>query len=168
MDASTQYAIESQATAAGIDPAIALAVATVESGGNQGAISSAGAIGIFQLLASTAAGLNVDPSDATQNIQGGIAYLAQLYAEFGDWPDSLAAYNWGPGNVAKAGPGNYPAQVQAYVNQVLSLASQYGSLTATADEAITDVGLESLIPSSTLGYALWGVAGVALLALVFD
>src|SRR5579864_1756835 len=66
-----QSLIQQAAAKYGVDPALALAVANQESGYNQAARSSAGAIGIMQLMPSTAAGLGVDPTDAAQNVDGG-------------------------------------------------------------------------------------------------
>jgi membrane-bound lytic murein transglycosylase B len=87
----------------GVDPNLALALATVESGLNQSAVSSAGAIGIFQLIPGTAESLGVDPTDPNQNIQGGVEYLAQLLAQFGGDPyQAVAAYDDGPTKVAAA------------------------------------------------------------------
>jgi soluble lytic murein transglycosylase-like protein len=84
----------------GIDPILALAVARAESGYNQGAISAVGAIGIFQLMPATASDLGVNPSDLTQNIQGGCKYLSRLQGWYSGRTDLiLAGYNWGPGNV---------------------------------------------------------------------
>src|ERR1700690_3086870 len=100
---ATQQQIVNAALAAGVDPAIALAVAQTESGFNQGAIGSSGEVGIFQLMPATAAGLGVNAYDLAGNIQGGIAYLGQMYSQFGNWNDALAAYNWGPANVMNAG-----------------------------------------------------------------
>ncbi|HZU30682.1 MAG TPA: lytic transglycosylase domain-containing protein [Candidatus Angelobacter sp.] len=118
------------ANQAGVPAAIALAVATRESGIMQwrpdGSLvkGAAGEIGIFQLMPDTAAQLGVDPEDPLQNIQGGIRQLAQMYAQFGSWPLALAAYNWGPGNVSRqiaAGKTlcNFPNSVQNYVSFVL-------------------------------------------------
>src|SRR6267143_5690402 len=89
----------------GIDPGLALAVATAESGqwwqnGRDVPDSPAGAIGIMQLERPTAAELGVDPRDPVQNIEGGVRYLATLLAQFGDSVAAVAAYNWGEGHVA--------------------------------------------------------------------
>lgn len=65
--------IIAQATAAGVDPKMMLEFASMESGGNANAISSTGAIGIFQETGKTATGLGVkNRFDVDQNIAGGI------------------------------------------------------------------------------------------------
>lgn len=112
------------------------AVAQVESGGQQYdssgnvLVSSQGAIGIMQLMPDTAAGLGVDPYDPNQNYQGGTQYLNQLYSQFnGDLNDTLAAYNWGPGNVQNAlqSGQSFPSSVMRYINKVLSVLNGGGS-----------------------------------------
>jgi len=127
--------IAAAAQAQGVDPSLALEVAVVESGLNQNAVSSAGAIGIFQLMPATAASLGVNPYDPTQNIQGGVTYLRQMLAQFGDPALALAAYDWGPGNVTtamNAYGGSWaaiapyaPAETQNYVAKILGALSQY-------------------------------------------
>ena len=82
----------------GIDPNLALAVASSESGFNPTAKSEKNAIGVMQLLPSTAKSLNVDPHDVDENIRGGIQYLKQNLDRFGDVNKALAAYNSGPGS----------------------------------------------------------------------
>lgn len=114
----------------GVPPSLALAVAQIESSMNPAARSSAGAIGLFQLMPSTAAGLGVDPNDPLQNIQGGVEYLSQLLTQYnGDTSLALAAYNAGPGNVAKYG-GIPPFQETInYVQNVLSQMVSFGGST---------------------------------------
>ena len=117
-----------------VSPTLALAVAQQESGFNQNAVSSAGAIGVFQLMPATAAGLGVDPTDLTGNITGGIKYLAQLLNQFGSVPLALAAYNAGPGTVNQyGGIPPYP-ETQNYVSNILAslgLSSETGSTIST-------------------------------------
>jgi hypothetical protein len=81
-------------------PSLVNALVNVESSGNPSAVSPDGAIGLFQLMPGTAAGLNVNPADVSGNIQGGLTYLQQLYDQYGNWTQALEAYNEGPGNLA--------------------------------------------------------------------
>lgn len=83
---------------------VALAVMQQESGGNPDARSPKGAIGLMQLLPSTASGLGVDPADPIQNIRGGLTYLRQrLDAHEGNLEAALADYHAGP-DLAQHGP----------------------------------------------------------------
>ena len=103
-----------------VSPALIDAIAHVESRYNQRAVSRAGAGGIMQLMPGTARDLGVDARDAAGNIRGGTAYLRQLLNRFdGDVVRTIAAYNAGPGAVARAGgiPA-YPETVR-YVRDVL-------------------------------------------------
>lgn len=92
-----------------LEPAIAYAIMRQESSFDPGAISSSGAIGLMQLLRSTAALTarknNLGPMDVydpNQNMQLGTIYLAGLIKDFGNClPLAIAAYNGGPTNVAK-------------------------------------------------------------------
>ena len=80
-----------------VDPRLVAAVAQTESGGNQEAVSPAGAVGVMQLMPETAAGLGVNPYDKRQNIEGGAKYLRQMMDTFGgDVQKAVAAYNAGP------------------------------------------------------------------------
>lgn len=134
--AAAQYGVPSQ---------LAVEVAIQESGLNANAVSSAGAIGVMQLMPATAASLGVtNPYDPTQNIPAGVKYLASMYSEFGAWDQALGAYNWGPGNVqtavAQYGSGwlNYaPAETQNYVTSIMSAANMSYSTSLTAD-SVTD------------------------------
>jgi Transglycosylase SLT domain len=65
-----------------------------------------------------------DRFDIDQNREIGRAYLAQLYRRYRDWPDAIAAYNWGIGNLdawLKAGrpSGGLVPEVVAYLGRVL-------------------------------------------------
>lgn len=125
--ASIKAAIADAARANGIDPAIALAVGNRESGYNQSAVSSTGALGVMQLMPGTAAGLGVDPRDPGQNVRGGVAYLAQLFNKYHDWRKALEAYNGGPGNVDR---GTVSRDAQTYADQILKQVDNYQPISA--------------------------------------
>lgn len=85
----------------GIDPALALSIAKSESGFRHEARSSNGAVGVFQLMPSTARRLGVNPYYLSDNIKGGLMYYKRLYNMFGSTELALAAYNAGPGIVKR-------------------------------------------------------------------
>lgn len=85
----------------GIDPALALSIAKSESGFRHEARSAGGAVGVFQLMPSTAKRLGVNPYYLSDNIKGGLMYYKKLYKMFGSTEVALAAYNAGPGLVKK-------------------------------------------------------------------
>jgi soluble lytic murein transglycosylase-like protein len=148
---SIDQMIRNTANAAGVPPALAVQVATQESGLNPTALGSKGELGLFQLMPSTAASLGVtDPLDPVQNAQGGVAYLAQLFDQFGDWATALAAYNWGPGNVAKYGAAAAPASTQMYVASALSALGGAAPAPSTAvDNGGGDMIDASVLPDLT-------------------
>ena len=75
------------------------AVASTESAFEPGAVSSAGAEGIMQLMPAVASSLGVDPFDPSQAIGAAARLLSSYHTQFGSWPLALAAYNAGPGAV---------------------------------------------------------------------
>ena len=95
------------------------AVAWQESRFNQAAVSPKGALGVMQLMPGTARTLGVNAADLKGNVEGGVAYLAQLIERFGDLPRALAAYNAGPEAVTRYGGVPPYAETQAYVKGVL-------------------------------------------------
>lgn len=115
--------IQKAAAKYGIDPKLLSAVAETESNYRPDAVSSAGAVGVMQLMPDTAASLGVsDPYDAQQNIDGGAKYLKELLGDFGgDVREAVAAYNAGP-QAVKDYQGVPPyAETQNYVSHVLDL-----------------------------------------------
>jgi Transglycosylase SLT domain len=105
-----------------VSPALVLAVIGIESAGKSDAVSSAGAVGLMQLIPATAERFGVtDSTDPVQNIKGGVAYLDWLLNEFDNDPVMvLAAYNSGEGAV-RANQGVPPyAETRDYVPKVLA------------------------------------------------
>jgi hypothetical protein len=106
-----------------------------ESGGNQDAVSKAGARGVMQLMPGTMKdpGFGVPTlaelrskglSDEEANRQVGQKYLDAMYRKYGDEATALAAYNWGPGNVDKwlkkgGDPKQLPAETRKYISNIL-------------------------------------------------
>jgi len=92
--------IDEAAARHGIPPNFVRSVAKAESGMRTDAVSRAGAIGVMQLMPTTAAALNADPNNPEQNIEAGTRYLRDLLLKYdGDAVKALAAYNAGPGAV---------------------------------------------------------------------
>jgi soluble lytic murein transglycosylase-like protein len=103
-----------------VDEKLLRSFAFVESDFDPTCTSSAGAMGVMQLMPETATELGVDdPYDAYQNIMGGAKLISQLLEKYdGDLSLTAAAYNAGSGAVAKAG--GVPSYAEAYVKKVLS------------------------------------------------
>ena len=98
---SVKATIVKHAIEMGVDPAIALSIARTESGFRHEARSSHGAVGVFQLMPSTARRMGYNPYSLNENIKAGITYYKKMYNMFGSVELALAAYNAGPGNVKK-------------------------------------------------------------------
>ncbi len=104
----------------GVDPAIALSIARTESGFRHEARSAHGAIGVYQLMPSTARRLGVNPYSLSDNIRGGIMYYKQMYKMFGSVELALAAYNAGPGNVKKYNSVPPFQETKRFVNKIMT------------------------------------------------
>uniref|UniRef100_UPI003898F431 lytic transglycosylase domain-containing protein n=1 Tax=Kaistia defluvii TaxID=410841 RepID=UPI003898F431 len=99
------------------------AVLRAESAGDVRAISSAGALGLMQIMPDTWAALRVryrlgrDPYDPHDNILAGPAYLREMWDRYGDVGAMLAAYNAGPGRYDdhRSTGRALPAETRAYV-----------------------------------------------------
>ena len=120
--AGTPYAAEFVAAGEryGIAPTVLAAVGFVESSYRPDAVSSAGAIGVMQLMPATAASLGVDATNPASAIEGAARMLSGLRDRFGSIELALAAYNVGPGTIANAGGITPGSQAERYVNKVLS------------------------------------------------
>ena len=105
-----------------IDPKFVTAVFELESGFHNNAVSSAGALGIAQLMPETAAYLQADPYNIESNIDGGVRYLKEMKDLWSDkgvyvYNYALASYNAGAGNVANG----IPTYTYDYINTVHAL-----------------------------------------------
>ena len=118
------------------------AVMRTESAGRIGAVSSAGAMGLMQLMPGTWArqrarfGLGADPFDPRDNIMAGTSYLREMYDSYGA-PGFLAAYNAGPGRYeAWRGRGRpLPIETRAYVAAIAPLLQSGTAATMLATAA---------------------------------
>lgn len=98
-----------------------LAIARVESDLRPHRISHAGAMGMMQLMPSTASRFGVsDPFDPLQSALGAARFVSRLSRRYGGEPRRIAAaYNAGPGRVPRRGPMRLPAETRSYVRRVL-------------------------------------------------
>ncbi len=118
-------AIAAAARRQSLDHHLLEAVAWRESGFRQTALSPKGAVGVMQIMPSTALGLGVDRYDLRQNIEGGAAYLRMMLNRYsGDTALALAAYNAGPGAVDRYRGVPPYRETQAYVGAILGRLAQ--------------------------------------------
>jgi soluble lytic murein transglycosylase-like protein len=105
----------------GLDPALVLAVVSVESGFEPAAVSPKGAQGLMQLMPRTAESLGVgDAFDPKENLDAGSRHLGSLLTLYGgDLARALAAYNAGQGAVERHGGIPPYRETRAYVKKVL-------------------------------------------------
>ena len=116
-------AIEQAAARHNVDPNLVRAVVKVESNFNPNAVSRKGAMGLMQLMPSTARQLKVkNPFDPQQNVDAGVRHLKQLLESYGgDVKLTLAAYNAGAGAVARSSGVPHYAETQNYVRRITNL-----------------------------------------------
>ena len=112
--------LNSAALRSGLPPKFVESVAKVESALRPDAVSPKGAIGVMQLMPSTAKAMAADPNDVGQNIDAGTRLLRELLIKYdGDVVKALAAYNAGPAAVVRYnGMPPYP-ETENYVNKVI-------------------------------------------------
>ncbi|MBI5099354.1 MAG: lytic transglycosylase domain-containing protein [Nitrospirae bacterium] len=114
--------IHSMSSKYDIEPSLIRAVITVESNWNYNAVSNKGAIGLMQLMPSTAKDMAVsNPFNPEENIEGGTRYLRFLLDKFNDLPLALAAYNAGPKTVEYYRGVPSITETEQYVKKVLSI-----------------------------------------------
>ena len=123
-----EHLLEHAAADEGLDPALVKAVAWQESGWQQSSISSAGALGVMQVMPDTAdyvneslGGGNLDVRKTADNVKLGAKYLDHVVDSMPTERKGLAAYYTGPGNVGK----KLSAIQKAYVNSVQALKERF-------------------------------------------
>ena len=126
-----------------IDPALALSIAKKESGFRHELRSVHGAVGVFQLLPSTARRMGYNPYYLSENIKAGLTYYKMMYKMFGSTELALAAYNAGPGNVRRCG-GKIPpyAETKRFVNVIMQ---DYNAQKRNPDPTIAKVKKQKTI-----------------------
>lgn len=108
------------AVSMGVDPCVALSIAKQESNFQSHKKSASGAVGVYQLMPSTARKMGLNPYLLKDNIKGGIMYYQMMYKKFGSMDLALAAYNAGPGNVAKYKGVPPFGETKRFVNSIIT------------------------------------------------
>lgn len=127
----------------GVDPALALSIAKKESGFRHEIRSKHGAVGVFQLMPSTANKMGYNPYYLSENIKAGLTYYKLMYKMFGSTELALAAYNAGPGNVKRYG-GQIPpySETKRFVNVIMQ---DYKNMKNNPDPAIAKYAQKTAI-----------------------
>ena len=151
---SVKAAIVKYSVEMGVDPAITLSIAKVESGFKHETKSSHGAVVVFQLMPSTARRMGLNPYNLNDNIKGGIMYYQMMYKKFGSMDLALAAYNAGPANVSKY-KGIPPfRETQRFVSNIKTNTKMYATdplvLKHTKKPKFSDDDNAIIIPDETL------------------
>lgn len=108
-----------------VSPRLIEALVWQESRWKPNAVSSAGALGLTQLMPGTARDLGVDPRDPDANLEGGVRYLRMQLDTFdGNLELALAAYNAGPQRVIDAGGIPRIRETEGYVRAIFGRLNQ--------------------------------------------
>ena len=117
---SVKATIVKHAIEMGVDQAIPIRITHTESGFRHEARSSHGAVGVFQLMPSTARRMGYNPYSLNDNIKAGITYYKKMYNMFGSVELALAAYNAGPGNVKKYNAVPPYSETRRFVSKIMT------------------------------------------------
>lgn len=104
----------------GVPPVLLVSLIRTESAWQPRVVSSAGALGLTQLMPATAREMGVDPMDPAQNMLGGARYLRIQLDRFGTVAHALAAYNAGPHRVVQYKGVPPYKETQAYVARIFT------------------------------------------------
>lgn len=158
---TVKTAIVKRSIEMGVDPAITLSIAKAESGYKHETKSPGGAVGVFQLMPSTARRMGLNPYSLDDNIKGGIMYYKSMYKMFGSVELALAAYNAGPGNVKKYKSVPPFSETKRYVARIMTdyrqmkahpdpiIAQVKNSTTASAKPAAAPVQTKTTVAAAT-------------------
>jgi hypothetical protein len=125
----TSGEIAAAAAATGLDAGLIRAVLAQESGGHQGAKSTAGARGVMQLMNPSSLAAQNTAAGRRANLMEGAKFLAEMLTKYGNVELALIAYNWGPGNldaylkrhsgILSLGDKAIPKETRDYVRSIL-------------------------------------------------
>jgi soluble lytic murein transglycosylase-like protein len=156
--------VQSTAARHGVDANLVRAVIETESGGNPSAVSRKGAVGLMQLMPTTALELGVkNMYSAEQNLEAGVRYLHTLIDRYGgDLDKALAAYNAGAGAVDRAGGVPHYRETVDYVKKVTNnyfaadagkptggLSAPHSGIVGPATSSATNISVKPTVPAAT-------------------
>lgn len=145
LDIAEKVVLEAQKQ--GVDENLALSMANIESGFKASAKSPKGAIGVMQLMPTTAKELNVDPNNVDENIKGGVSYIKQNFEKYKDPYLTGIAYNAGPGVadrfLASKDPSILPSETINYVTRLGDIYTPTVSVTPTETPTEAQPSLEA-------------------------
>ncbi|EMJ0379412.1 transglycosylase SLT domain-containing protein [Salmonella enterica] len=138
-----------------LPPGLLRSVAITESGGNQFAVSRAGAMGLFQFMPQTAKEFGLrgnDAFDPEKSADAAARKLGGLMRFFhGDLAKALAAYNWGEGNVQRKGLSAAPEETRNYVPRVLANLPQPGAAMSVQSRHPAPVSQSTVTETTHIG-----------------